>query len=176
MRQTARQHRFETLVAALSDDLYRYAYWLCGDATLAGDLVQETMLRAWRFLDNLREAKSAKAWLITTLRREHARLYERKQLDYAEVEQDDLPDSTSDPVTTTLERQSLREAIAQLPATYREPLALQVVWGYSVAEIAELMDLSVGAVTSRLFRARNLLIREFAPDAAAQGRMSGGRS
>jgi RNA polymerase sigma-70 factor (ECF subfamily) len=48
-------------VRAHSGELYRYAYWLCGDSALAQDLVQETFLRAWRSLDALRETVAAKA-------------------------------------------------------------------------------------------------------------------
>ena len=74
----SKQSQFDALVRATSGDLYRFAFWLCGNEALAHDLTQETYLRAWRSLDNLRETAAAKAWLITILRREHARLYERK--------------------------------------------------------------------------------------------------
>ena len=77
----SRQRQFDALVRAHTGDLFRYAYWLCGDEALAQDLAQETFLRAWRSLDTLRDTAAAKAWLITILRREHARLYERKQFD-----------------------------------------------------------------------------------------------
>ena len=66
-----RQQQFEGLVRAHSGELYRYAYWLCGQDALAQDLVQETFLRAWRSLDALRDDVAAKAWLATILRREH---------------------------------------------------------------------------------------------------------
>ncbi|MDX2313635.1 MAG: sigma-70 family RNA polymerase sigma factor, partial [Gammaproteobacteria bacterium] len=71
------QLRFEKLVNAVSSDLYRYAFRLCRNKAMAEDLVQETFLRAWRFLDSLREEKKAKSWLMTTLRREFARQFER---------------------------------------------------------------------------------------------------
>jgi len=74
------QHKnrfFEQLVSAYANDLYRYAYWLCKQPTLAEDLVQETFARAWKSIESLKDEKAAKAWLITILRRENARLYRK---------------------------------------------------------------------------------------------------
>ena len=151
----SKQTRFEALVHALSTDLYRYAFWLCRDQSRAEDLVQETFLRAWRSLDTLRDDKAAKAWLITILRREHARSYERPGLQIdPRVEPDDL---IAEPSGTTAETLALHRAIARLSREYRESLLLQVLGGYSCEEIAELLGLSPGAVMSRLFRARRKL-------------------
>ncbi len=77
----SKQARFEALVHTLSTALYRYAFWLCRDQSGAEELVQETFLRAWCSLDSLRDDKAAKGWLITILRREHARGYERPGLE-----------------------------------------------------------------------------------------------
>ena len=63
----SKQRQFDALVRSLSGDLFRYAYWLCGDEALANDLVQETFLRAWRALGDLRETNAAKAWLMKPL-------------------------------------------------------------------------------------------------------------
>ena len=92
MRVSSRQRQFDALVRAHSGDLYRYAYWLCGDSALAQDLTQEAFLRAWLSLDSLRETDAAKAWLITILRREHARLYERKSFDTTDISELELDD------------------------------------------------------------------------------------
>src|SRR4051794_14968495 len=88
----SKQRQFDALVRSLSGDLFRYAFWLCGEEALANDLVQETFLRAWRALGDLRETNAAKAWLITILRREHARLYERKTPQFADVDEIDVAD------------------------------------------------------------------------------------
>ncbi len=144
------QTRFEALVNALGADLYRYAYWLCRDRARAKDLVQETFLRAWRSLDNLREEKSAKSWLITILRREHARGYERYTPEWQETELDEIAaDGTSH-----MEVLHMRRELAALPEEYREPLLLQVLGGYNCDEIATMLNLSKSAVMTRLFRAR----------------------
>lgn len=154
----SKQHRFDSMVGAVTDDLFRYAYWLCRDKHLAEDLVQETLLRAWRFMDNLRDTKAVKSWLITTLRRENARLYERKRLQRVDMEMSDISDAAGDTSWASAEVAELHTRIYALADDYREPLALQVILGYSVAEIAETMDLSKSAVMTRLFRARKQLL------------------
>ena len=70
--------QFDQTVRAYSADLYRYAWWLCRDRFTAEELVQETFARAWKNWDSLEDLAAAKPWLITILRNEHARLYERK--------------------------------------------------------------------------------------------------
>lgn len=60
-----KQRRYDSLVRALHADVYRFAYWLCGDKHIAEDITQETFLRAWKSLDSLKDDKAAKAWLIT---------------------------------------------------------------------------------------------------------------
>ncbi len=151
-----RQHQFEALVRAYSTDLYRYAYWLCGQDALAQDLVQDTFLRAWRGLDKLREVAAVKAWLITILRREHARLFERKAMPSDDIDDFDLPDPQATPEHRT-EESALRNAMARLEPKYREPLVLQVIGGFSCAEIAEQLGLGEAAVMTQLFRARQKL-------------------
>ena len=64
---SSKQRQFDALVRGYSGDLFRYAYWLCGEEALAQDLVQESFLRAWRSLDSLRETAAAKAWPLLSL-------------------------------------------------------------------------------------------------------------
>lgn len=154
---TTKQVRYEALVKALHTDLYRFAYWLCHDKQVAEDLVQETFLRAWRALDSLKDEKAAKAWLITILRRENARRFERKRFDMGEYEEASIQDTQSSSNEQHIENHWLREKIASLPEEYREPLVLQVIGGYSGEEIAELLSLNKNTVMTRLFRARNQL-------------------
>ncbi len=148
--------RFENLVNAYSSWLYRYAYWLCGEKATSEDLVQETYLRAWRFLDSLKEEGSAKSWLTTILRRENARRFERKQLEYSDVELDTLASDKED-FDTRPEILALRNALRMLPVKYREPLILQVLEGFNLEEIAAIFDLPRNTVATRLHRARQKL-------------------
>lgn len=154
----SKQRQFDALVRSLSGDLFRYAYWLCGDEALANDLVQETFLRAWRALGDLRETNAAKAWLITILRREHARLYERKTPQFSDVSEIDIPDErdTVQPESAG-EGAVIRAAIHRLDPKYREPLLMQVLGGFSCEEIARELDISAAAVMTQLFRARQKL-------------------
>jgi RNA polymerase sigma-70 factor (ECF subfamily) len=151
-----RQQQYEALVRAHSGELYRYAYWLCGQDALAQDLVQETFLRAWRALDSLRENVAAKAWLVTILRREHARLFERKPMPTTDIADLDLSDSAPGPEHLG-EDAVLRAAIAKLEPKYREPLVLQVLGGFSCEEIAKQLEISEAAVMTQVFRARQKL-------------------
>lgn len=152
-----RQRQFDALVRAHTCDLYRFAWWLCGDDARAQDLVQETLLRAWRALDSLRDGAAAKPWLLTILRREHARGFERKRLDLAELD-DSIADETAavSPERAGSDAQ-VRAAIMKLEPKYREPLLMQVLGGFSCEEIAQELDCKPGAVMTQLFRARQKL-------------------
>lgn len=149
----SREARFDALVGVYMKDLYRYAYWLSGDRAVADDLVQETLLRAWKSLDKLNEVKAVKGWLLTIVKRENARRFERKQLTPSAMPTEELAAKRSDYDTST-EAFALRRALQELPQGYREPLLLQVIHGYSQKEIAAHLGISVAGAGTRLFRAR----------------------
>lgn len=161
-----RKKRFEQLVAVLHMDMYRYAVWLNRDPAIAEDVVQEALLRAWKSLDSLRDDGAAKQWLLTIVRRENARWFERKRLETVDV--DELTPAQAALIADEhdSDNEDMRQAIFRLADEYREPLVLQVLMGYSTKEIAEVMDLKPGAVLTRLHRARNKLKAEFDRDAA----------
>jgi len=154
---TEKKARYEKLVHVYHSELYRFAYWLCRDPNIAEDLVQETFLRAWRALDSLLDQKAAKPWLLTILRRENARRFERKQFDYSDVDNDTLVDDKHVTLDDEVEQTIVQRQIAKLPNEYKEPLLLQVVMGCSGEEIANILDLNKNTVMTRLFRARNQL-------------------
>ncbi len=154
---TDRTHRFNELAEAYSTDLYRYAMWICGNDALAKDLVQETFLRAWRALDSLKDVKAAKSWLITILRREYARTFERKVPPFTDLDKVTIEDNDELKPDERTERDLLRKGILKLDAKYRDPLLLQVVFGHSCAEISEQLGISKSAVMTQLFRAREKL-------------------
>src|SRR6202163_2202967 len=74
------------LFESMRPDLLRFAHWLARGRATAEDIVQETLLRAWRSRDALKDQTAARAWLLTIVRREHARLYERKRLELVPLE------------------------------------------------------------------------------------------
>jgi len=155
---SSKQRQFDALVRSLSGDLFRYAYWLCGDQALAHDLVQETFLRAWRALDDLREIAAAKAWLITILRREHARLYERKMPQFADVDDIEVAEERGAQLPEFSGEEGLiRNAMLRLEPKYREPLLMQVLGGFSCEEIARELKITPAAVMTQVFRARQKL-------------------
>jgi len=149
--------KFDRLVGVYSQDVFRFAYWLCKNKHQAEELAQETFMRAWRSIDSLADDKAAKSWLFTIVRREHARTFERKQLDMVDDVDFDRVGATRTEHDTSTEAFVLRRALEELPEEYREPLLLQVIGGYSTEEIGEQMGLTAGAVMTRLFRARKKL-------------------
>src|SRR5581483_11864020 len=133
-----KRSEFDTLVRAFSPELFRYAYWMCRNRSTAEDLVQETFARAWAAWGRIRDPGAAKNWLYTILRREHARLYERKQLELVdEQDLDAIEDERLDAPAVAID---LRRALAALPGGYRDALLLQVIGGFSCAEIAQIME------------------------------------
>lgn len=165
-----RRRRFDELVAVYHQDMYRYAAWLSRDREIAADVVQESLLRAWKSLDALRDAEAARQWLLTIVRRENARYFERKRLET--VDMDSLTPSQEALLADAPDEEidELREAIFGLEDDYREPLVLQVLMGYSTKEIGEMMSLTQGAVLTRLHRAR-LKLRE----SVEEGFLAGGK-
>ena len=150
-----KERKYALLIEAHSQDLYKYALWLCKDKNMAEDVMQEAFLRSWKSLDSLREAKAAKGWLFTIFRREHARQFERKQFQYSDVEEmDTLEGGSTLGYDDTPEAFALRNALKKLHEDYREPLEMQVLGGFSCDEIATILDISSSAVMTRLFRAR----------------------
>jgi RNA polymerase sigma-70 factor (ECF subfamily) len=117
------------------------------------------MLRAWKSLDALRDDAAAKPWLLTIVRRENARYFERKRLETVDI--DNLTASQAALLSEQPDDDlgDMREAIYLLEDEYREPLVLQVLMGFSTNEIAEQMGLKQGAVLTRLHRARAKLKR-----------------
>jgi len=152
----SREQHFNELISVYMDDLYRYAYWLTHDASVADDLVQETMVRAWKSLDKLHNQKAVKGWLITILRRENARRFERYQPKQSAIPTEELA-AKKEEYDTSTEAFVLRRALQRLAEEYREPLLLQVIHGYSQKEIAAQLGISSAGAGTRLFRARQKL-------------------
>src|SRR5579871_1054015 len=119
------------LFATMRPDLLRFAHWLARDRAIAEDIVQESLLRAWRSRDALKDQAAARAWLLTIVRREHARLYERKRLELVALDDGIEPEGMPSPPGPDSEIDSLRGAILKLPLEYREPLIMQVLGGFS---------------------------------------------
>lgn len=162
--------KFEDLVRRHAADLYRYAFWLARDRQQAEDVVQEALLRAWGAFPRLRNAAAAKSWMFSIVRNEFFRMKVRVPPLADVVNLDELA-APPDGAMAALE---MREALMSLPPSYAEPLALQVIGGFSCAEIAGMLGTTEGATMTRLTRARQALKRLVAPESGTQRR--GGRA
>lgn len=161
-----RQQAFNELVRNYSEFLYRSAYWLCRDHGEAEDLVQEAFLRAWRGFDSLQEARAAKSWLYTIMRRQFLNQIAKQVPDHVSIEEWHYPATPS--IDETLEQHDvamLRDLLAELPLNLREPLSLQLLGGLSGEDIARLLEVPLGTVKTRLFRARRQLASALGPEA-----------
>jgi RNA polymerase sigma-70 factor, ECF subfamily len=147
---------FNQLAGSHWKDLYKYAYRLSGNSHTAEDLVQDSLMRAWRSFDRLQNPAAIKGWLKTIVRRENARRFERIQPQQSSMPLEEIGAARKTYDTST-EAFVLRRAINALPKEYSEPLIMQVLHGYSQQEIADQLGLSSAGVGTRLFRARQKL-------------------
>lgn len=150
---------FEKIVNDYSSDIYRFAFWLSKNHSISDDLVQETFLRAWKGFDKLKDENKIKAWLITIVRRENIRRFERKQLKLVNIDDVVIEDQNNCDPQLNVEFMQLSEAIFNLEYKYREPLALQVFGGFNSTEISKKLELNISTVNVRLYRGRNKLRR-----------------
>jgi len=161
--------RFEKHVLVHLNDLYRVALRLTGRTPDAEDLVEETCLRAFRAVDQLKHLSAAKVWVFSILRSTFLRLTERAAARGTLVNLEDIEGSLLTPSVAVRDayesfipmRQTLlqetRDAILKLPLPYREAVILAHIGGFSYREMAQILNIPVGTVMSRLFRGRRML-------------------
>jgi RNA polymerase sigma-70 factor, ECF subfamily len=153
---------FEELAMPLFDSLYNFANWLVHNQSIAEDLVQETYLKALRGFASFQPGTNFRAWMFRILR--NTFLSSRSTLDRrmtVEIDSEDdvtaLPVTPATPESLLIERSqedAVREAIEQLPVSFREVLLLCDVEDASYREISEILSIPIGTVMSRLARAR----------------------
>jgi len=154
-------HRVDDIKKRIADErlrLYRMAYFWCYDAVLADDLAQETIARALQKIHQLRDQERLESWLYTILHncwRTHLRqLRPDRPLDEEVIVCEDCPERIN-------RRQqiidSVRAAIARLPLGQKEVITLVDLNGFTYAEVAEVMEIPIGTVMSRLNRGRKAL-------------------
>ena len=158
---------FAALVRAHQNEVYTLARRLVGDPHLASDIAQEALIRAWRALPGFRGDSQLSTWLhrITV---NTAWTHRKRALRHRATSIEDLldlaaPDGPESPETAgeILElRGRLRAALDRLPEAQRQVVVMKDVYGWSHAEIAEAMDISVTAAKVRLHRARARLARD----------------
>jgi RNA polymerase sigma-70 factor (ECF subfamily) len=164
------------------DALYTFAYHLTYNEDDANDLVQDTYLKAYRFIDNYIEGTNAKAWLFKILKNAFINQYRKRtkqptRVDYEEVinfheEEDSNYSSYMDmreEMFQAMMGDEVTNAINALPVDFRVVLLLCDIEGFTYEEIAKIVDIPIGTVRSRLHRARNMLKVELRNYAASLG-------
>ncbi len=163
---------FEAAAMPFVDSLYNTAYRMTRNAEDAEDLVQETYLKAYKYYDKFSEGTNFKAWLFKILKNTFINSYRRRQQqppqsEFAEIE-DSFENQVSDEVRRRVKSpeqelledvldEDVQRALDALPTDYRIAVVLADLEGFSYKEIAEILELPVGTVMSRLYRGRKLL-------------------
>lgn len=161
------------------DTLYRVALRYAGEPSGAEDLVQETMLRAFRGWSGFRPGTNVRAWLLTILRNTFINEYRRSRREPIPMDLDAVEPfaihgavADTDPEGEFFARivdAKVLEAVDRLPAPFKEVVVLSDMEDMSYAEVADAIGVPVGTVKSRLFRGRRQLQRELYEHAVAMG-------
>ena len=152
------------------DSMYNFAYRLTFDENDAKDLVQETYLKAYRFINSFQEGTNAKAWLFRILKNSFINEFRKKskepsKVDYQEIESYYNSDDVDKKITTDLRVEAVQDmigdeisnALNSLDVDFRTVIILCDLEGFKYDEMAKILDIPIGTVRSRLHRARNLL-------------------
>ncbi|MEO1257036.1 MAG: sigma-70 family RNA polymerase sigma factor [Bacteroidota bacterium] len=164
------------------DSMYNFAYRLTFDEDDAKDLVQDTYMKAYRFINSFQEGTNAKAWLYRILKNSFINDYRKKskqpaKVDYQEVEQfynseDTLANATVDlrlETTKDMIGDEISNALNSLAIDFRTVVILCDLEGFTYEEMAKILDIPIGTVRSRLHRARNLLREKLGSYAMSMG-------
>ncbi|MGE5143234.1 MAG: sigma-70 family RNA polymerase sigma factor [Acidobacteriota bacterium] len=178
-----RRAGFEKEALVHLDALYRVALRLSGNASDAEDLVQDTMLRAYRSWERYTPGTNAKGWLLTILRHLFINEYRRRIRHPETVDVDTIEPfalfqevQEEDPQGAFFDRivdDEVLRAVDQLPEAFREAVTLSDVEGLSYEEVAKVLDVPVGTVKSRLYRGRRLLQAKLYEYAVSMGYIKG---
>lgn len=168
-----RRARFEAMVRQHLDALYAAALRLTRNRADAEDLLQETLLKAWRSFHTFEEGTNARAWLFRILMNAHIDRYRKSTREpelsdvedvgefylYSKVQESEQLRASGDPerLLEGIMEDEVREALDSLPEHFRSVVILADLQGFSYKEIADILGIPVGTVMSRLFRGRRLL-------------------
>jgi RNA polymerase sigma-70 factor, ECF subfamily len=181
LSETQRRVRFEAEVLPYLDRLYGAAMRYTRDPHDAADLVQETVAKAYRSFHQYRPGTNLRAWLYRVLHTTYLSMYRKQQRRPQENLQDEIDDfsfydeinrggrSAEREVLESFTDDEVKQALADLPETFRVAVYLADVEGFAYKEIAEIMDTPVGTVMSRLHRGRKALQKALAGYARERG-------
>lgn len=152
------------------DSMYNFAYRLTYDEDDSKDLVQDTYLKAYRFINSFQKGTNAKAWLFRILKNSFINEFRKKSKEPAKVDYQDVEgyynsERTEKSITTDLRVDTIKNmmgdeisnALNALDVDFRTVIILCDLEGFTYEEMAKILDIPIGTVRSRLHRARNLL-------------------
>jgi len=164
------------------NSMYNFAYRLTLDSDDAKDLLQDTYLKAYRFIDSFQQGTNAKAWLFRILKNSFINDYRKKtkepsKVDYQEVESYYNSEDVDRQITPDLRVEALKDMIGDeisnalnaLDVDFRTVIILCDLEGFKYEEMAKILDIPIGTVRSRLHRARNLLKEKLSEYAKQMG-------
>lgn len=173
---------FDTEFMTHVDSMYNFAYRLTFDEDDAKDLVQDTYLKAFRFINSFERGTNAKAWLFRILKNSFINEFRKKskqpaKVDYNEVEQYYNSDDAGEQITTDLRVETVQHMIGDeisgalngIPVDFRTVIILSDLEGFTYEEMSKILDIPIGTVRSRLHRARNMLKEKLAAYAKEMG-------
>jgi RNA polymerase sigma-70 factor (ECF subfamily) len=176
---------FEAQVLPHLDTMYRVGRRLTGETADAEDLVQETLLKAWRGWAGFTPGSNVRAWLLTILRNAFISRWRSRKHEGTAISLDDADPHAiyravggEDPEGSFFEKvvdEKVLAAVEALPAEFREAVVLSDIEGLPYAEVAAILSVPVGTIKSRLFRARRQLQKTLHDHAVAVGILKGPR-
>lgn len=169
--ETEKHRVFEKEFMPHIDSMYNFAFRLTNDEDDANDLVQDTYLKAFRFINSFEEGTNAKAWLFRILKNSFINDFRKKSKEPSKVDYQDVEttyNSEEDAETTQtvdlraetvqdLIGDEIANALNSLPVDFRTVIILCDIEGFTYEEMAKILDIPIGTVRSRLHRSRMLL-------------------
>lgn len=173
-----KEELFEQELLPHADALYNFAYHLTYNEADANDLVQETYMKAFRFIHSFDSGTNAKAWLFKILKNGFINEYRKKKKEPSKVDYEDIiayqdADEDNGGIAYDLREDifdgmmgdEMTIALNNLPIDFKTVILLCDIEGFTYEEIAKIIDIPIGTVRSRLHRARNMLkesLKEYA--------------
>jgi RNA polymerase sigma factor (sigma-70 family) len=175
-------HIFDQEFMPHVNSMYNFAYRLTFDEDDAKDLVQDTYLKSFRFINSFEQGTNAKAWLFRILKNSFINEFRKKskqpaKVDYNEVESYYNSDDIDENITTDLRVETVQHMIGDeitsalngIPVDFRTVIILSDLEGFTYEEMSKILDIPIGTVRSRLHRARNMLKDKLAVYAKEMG-------